>query len=175
MVEFWHQINFHKFNSSIVIHGYNVVGDVMDNHSSCIFCKIIAGEAEASIVYQDESVTAFMDIQPLFQGHVLVVPNEHFTGLTDLEDSYGAQMFRLARRLAKAILRSNLKCEGVNLFLADGPAAGQTVFHSHLHVIPRYPGDGFQVHHPSGYGHRPARRRLDEVALQIKDALGQEQ
>jgi len=146
----------------------------MVRHPSCVFCQIIAGIAPASIVYKDEIVTAFMDIQPLFQGHVLIIPNEHFDGLADLNDRYGKHMFITARHLAKALFRSNLKCEGVNLFLADGAAAGQTVFHSHLHVIPRYPGDGFQIQHPSGYGDRPTRTALDETAQQIRHALGED-
>jgi len=138
---------------------------------SCIFCQIISGEAEASIVYKDEIVTAFMDIQPLFQGHLLIVPNDHFVGLTDLDDQYGSHMFVIARQLAKAILRSSLNCEAVNLFLADGSAAGQTVFHSHLHVIPRHSGDGFRIQHPVGYGDRSTRAALDQVATQLRTAL----
>ena len=140
----------------------------MENHPSCIFCQIVKGKAPASIVFQDENITAFMDTQPLFQGHTLIVPNYHFTGLTDLDDRYGTLMFITGRRVAKAILQSSLHCEGVNLFLAHGAAANQSVFHSHLHVIPRYPGDGFQIQHPSGYGDHPSRRELDEAAEQIR-------
>lgn len=112
-----------------------------------------------------------MDIRPLFTGHLLVVPNNHFVGLTDLDDAYGKQMFRVARRLAKAILHSSLECEGVNLFMAEGSAAGQTVFHSHLHVIPRHSADGFSIQHPSGYGDRPSRAILDDIAQQIRQSL----
>jgi histidine triad (HIT) family protein len=140
-------------------------------HPNCVFCRIITGEAEASIVHQDDQVTAFMDIRPLFTGHLLVVPNNHFVGLTDLDDAYGKQMFRVARRLAKAILHSSLECEGVNLFMAEGSAAGQTVFHSHLHVIPRHSADGFSIQHPSGYGDRPSRAILDDIAQQIRQSL----
>jgi histidine triad (HIT) family protein len=140
-------------------------------HPNCVFCRIITGEAEASIVHQDDQVTAFMDIRPLFTGHLLVVPNNHFVGLTDLDDAYGKQMFRVAQRLAKAILHSSLECEGVNLFMAEGSAAGQTVFHSHLHVIPRHSADGFSIQHPSGYGDRPSRAILDDIAQQIRQSL----
>lgn len=140
---------------------------------SCIFCQIITGEAQASIVFQDEIVTAFMDIRPLVQGHLLIIPNNHFNGLTDLEDEFGQHMFIIARRLAKALQQCNLKCEGVNLFLAEGATAGQTVFHSHLHVIPRYTGDGFKIQFPSGYEDRPSRSTLDAIAQQITIALSE--
>lgn len=143
----------------------------MVRHPSCVFCQIIAGEATSSQVYQDELVTAFMDIQPLIQGHVLVIPNQHFNGLTDLDEKYGNHILRTARRVAQAMLRSRLGCEGVNLFLAEGTAAGQSVFHTHMHVIPRHAGDGFRVQHPSGYGERPPRSDLDKVADQLKEAL----
>ena len=138
---------------------------------SCIFCQIILGEAKASIVYKDEIVTAFMDIQPLFQGHLLIVPNHHYFGLTDLDDHYGKHIFVIARQLTQAMRRSSLDCEGVNLFLADGPAAGQEVFHTHLHVIPRNAGDGFRIQHPPGYGDLPTRPALDDVAEQLRYAL----
>ena len=141
---------------------------------SCIFCQIISGKAEASIVYKDEIVTTFMDIQPLFQGHLLIVPNDHYIGLADLDDHYGRHMFVIARQLAHALRRSSLNCEGVNLFLADGSAAGQDVFHSHLHVIPRNAGDGFRIQHPAGYGDRPTRPALNDVAEQLRCALDNE-
>ena len=137
----------------------------------CIFCDILTGELPASIVYQDERCTAFMDIQPVNPGHVLVVPNCHATFLADLDPETGAQMFQVAQRLAGALRRSGVRCEGVNLFLADGRAAMQEVLHVHLHVIPRYTGDGFGLRFGPGYHDRPGRVALEETAAKIVSAL----
>ena len=143
----------------------------MSSDPSCIFCHIIADQAEASKVYQDDIVTAFMDKQPLIPGHLLVVPNEHSANLAELDETIAGRMFVVGRQLAQALRRSGLRCEGVNLFLADGPAAGQTVFHSHLHVIPRFIGDGFGLRFPPGYGSGASREDLDIVAAKVEAAL----
>ena len=137
----------------------------------CIFCEILSGKLPSSVVYQDEHTTAFMDIQPVNPGHVLVIPNPHATCLADLEEGVGSELFRVAQRVAAALRTSGLRCEGVNLFLADGEAAGQEVFHVHLHVFPRYKGDGFGFKFPPGYSNKPERPELDAIALQIKEAL----
>jgi histidine triad (HIT) family protein len=139
--------------------------------SDCIFCEILSGTLPASIVYQDETCTALMDIQPVNAGHILVIPNSHATYLADLEEDTSAQLFLIARRIAAALRNSGIKCEGVDLFLADGEAAGQEVFHVHLHVFPRYKGDGFGFKFPPGYSNKPERSELDARAQQIKAAL----
>jgi histidine triad (HIT) family protein len=139
--------------------------------SDCVFCALLAGQLPSSFVYRDEVCSAFMDIQPVNAGHLLVVPNRHATYLADLEPQIGGQMFQLAQRLAAALRRSDVKCEGVNLFLADGEAAMQEVFHVHLHVIPRYRGDGFGLKFGPNYFHRPPRDELDRVAALLRDAL----
>ncbi len=138
---------------------------------STIFSKILAGEAPASFVYRDERVAAFMDIRPVNAGHVLVVPVQPATYLSELDDATAAQMFVVARRVAVAIRQSGVRCEGINLFLADGEAAGQEVFHVHLHVIPRFMGDGFGLKLPPHYPQLPERSALDELASQIRAAL----
>ncbi|MGC4814392.1 HIT family protein [Micromonospora sp. DT228] len=111
----------------------------------CIFCAIVRGEAEASIVYEDNYVVAFMDVQPVTPGHLLVVPRAHAVGLEDLAEGDGVQVWTVAHQLALALRRSELRCEGVNFFLADGEAAFQEVFHLHLHVFPRFVGDSFRI------------------------------
>lgn len=138
----------------------------------CIFCRIVQGEAPASIVYADEVVRAFMDIQPVNPGHVLVVPNAHASSLSELAEHTGAHLFVVAQRVAAALRESELRCEGVNLFLADGEAAFQDVFHVHLHVLPRYVGDGFGLRFGPHYGRRPSRAELDDVAQRIRMAGG---
>ena len=139
--------------------------------SSCEFCEIIAGRAPASVVHRDHQCIAFMDIAPVTAGHLLVVPIEHATHLADLDREVGGTLFGLAQTLAAAIRRSALKPEGINLFLADGEAAGQDVFHVHLHVLPRYRGDGFGLKLPPGYGPHADRDRLDRDADTIANAL----
>ena len=112
-----------------------------------------------------------MDIQPVNMGHVLIIPNTHAAYLADLEEQIGADLFRVAQRVAAGLRRSGIKCEGVNLFLADGEAAGQEVFHAHLHVFPRYSGDGFGLKFGPRYGKKPERNELDATAEQIRQAL----
>lgn len=103
----------------------------------CVFCRIIVGELEASVVHEDERTLAFLDIQPLTAGHLLVVPRQHASSLVELDPQDGAELFRVAQRAAAALRQSAHRCEGVNFFLADGAAAGQDVFHVHLHVFAR--------------------------------------
>jgi histidine triad (HIT) family protein len=112
-----------------------------------------------------------MDIQPANPGHVLIVPNRHATYLADLDEESGAHMFRVAQRVAQALRHSGIRCEGVNLFLADGEAAGQEVFHVHLHVFPRFRGDGFGLRFGPHYPERPARAELDALAEKVRAAL----
>ncbi|HWQ13001.1 MAG TPA: HIT family protein [Roseiflexaceae bacterium] len=139
--------------------------------TDCIFCRILAGELPASVVYRDERCAAFMDIQPVNPGHLLVVPLAHAPHLADMDPETGARLFRVAQQLAAALRASGVRCEGVNLFLADGEAAMQEVFHVHLHVFPRYAGDGFGLKFGEHYWRPPPRSELDAVAAQIRAAL----
>jgi histidine triad (HIT) family protein len=139
--------------------------------SDCVFCSIVAGEETASYVYRDELCTAFMDIQPVNPGHVLIVPNRHAADLSELDGESGAAMFLVARKVAAALRESGLRCEGVNLWLADGEVAGQEVFHVHLHVLPRFEGDGFGLTFPDSYSELPHRAELDGVAARIRGVL----
>jgi histidine triad (HIT) family protein len=141
--------------------------------ANCVFCDIVRGIASASVVYSDSQVMAFMDIQPVNRGHLLIVPRVHASCLDELEEKVGGWLLQVGMKLAGAMRRSGLRCEGVNLFLADGEAAGQEVFHVHLHVIPRFPGDGFGFRFAPEYHHLPERVELDEVAAKIKRVLEQ--
>jgi len=142
--------------------------------SACIFCQIVAGDAPASFLYRDDVVSAFMDIQPVTPGHLLVVPNGHGAYLADIDEDTAAHVMRVGHRMAAAVRSSGLRCEGVNLFLADGEAAMQDVFHVHLHVIPRFKGDGFGLRLPPGYPNRPPRSELDADADRIRTQLNGE-
>ncbi len=140
--------------------------------SACIFCDIIAGKAPASIVYEDDVVIAFMDLFPINPGHTLVVAKKHIARVTELDDATAARMMAVARDIAAAIYRSPIRADGVNLTLADGAAAGQEVPHAHLHVIPRYRGDGFHCTRSGGL-HQASRAQLEEKASILKKALGE--
>jgi diadenosine tetraphosphate (Ap4A) HIT family hydrolase len=135
----------------------------------CIFCEIVAGRADASVVYEDEHVMAFLDLFPANEGHTLVIPKEHATHLNDLDPELGMQVFGTAHRLAQAVRDSGIRCEGVNLILADGAAAGQEVFHVHLHVLPRYAGDqsGFRFGNKS----QADREELEGTAEKIRSSV----
>jgi histidine triad (HIT) family protein len=140
----------------------------MDN---CTFCKILANQIPSSQVYKDDRCTALLDIRPVNAGHLLVIPNEHASFLSGLDRDTGAQMFRVAQRLAQALRDSGVPCEGINLFLADGEVAGQEIFHVHLHVFPRFEGDGFRLHFGTTYGATPAKAELDATADRIRATL----
>lgn len=143
----------------------------MGSTDACVFCKIVAGEAPASMVYEGEHIAAFMDIHPVNRGHVLVVPRSHVAQLASLDEELGGDLFQAGMHVAAAIRRADLRCEGINFFLADGSAAGQEVFHVHLHVIPRFSGDGFGFRFGPDYFKPTSRASLDEAAASIRQAL----
>ena len=137
----------------------------------CIFCKIVSGEIPSTKVFEDEKLLAFMDIKPINEGHVLVIPKTHSELIDQVEESKVGEMFKLARKINLAIRKSGVRCEGVDYFLADGEDAGQEVPHTHLHVFPRFKGDGFGFKFPVGYDKLPARAELEKVADKIKRQL----
>lgn len=140
--------------------------------ADCIFCGILSGNASASFIYRDDLVAAFMDIRPVNLGHVLIVPVRHAPYMADVTPLEAVAMMRVAQRLTAALRASTLKCEGVNYFLADGEAAMQEVFHAHLHVFPRFKGDGFGLRFsPEYYTRRPPRPELDQQAVELRALL----
>ncbi|WP_187695863.1 HIT family protein [Georgenia faecalis] len=136
----------------------------------CVFCAIVARRAEASLVFEDEAVAVWMDLNPVTHGHLLVVPRRHAVGLEDLDEATSAHVWSVGHDMARALRRSSLGCRGINLVVCDGEAAFQTVFHFHLHVIPRYPGDGvgapFEVE-----THEREKSLRDSDAQTIKAAI----
>ena len=131
---------------------------------TCIFCDILSGDSPASIVYRDDLCAAFMDIHPVNPGHVLVVPFIHSALLSEVDAMSAGRMLQVAQHIDTALRSSGLQCEGVNLFLADGRAAGQEVMHVHLHVIPRFRGDGHHLRFSPAYFNRPAMTELEKNA-----------
>ncbi|MGD9809267.1 MAG: HIT family protein [Deferribacterales bacterium] len=134
----------------------------------CIFCKIIAGEIPCSKVYEDTLFIAFLDINPVHKGHLLIVPKRHFVNMLDTPDVEAVEIYKVARDLGKAVMEAT-GCDGVNLVQNNNAAAGQEVFHSHLHIIPRYEDDG--LHFASIKKEYDSFDEMGEMAEKIKNAL----
>lgn len=143
----------------------------MPRDRGCIFCQIVAGEAEASIVYQDHHVTAFMDLYPASPGHVLVVPNDHAVLITEVDPTILGRLFEIGVEVDRALRKTDFRCDGVSIYLADGPAAGQVVFHTHLHVIPRFSGDACGLRLHASPANAVTRPNLDQQAMSIRHHL----
>jgi histidine triad (HIT) family protein len=111
---------------------------------NCIFCKIAAGEIPSATVYEDNDFRAIMDISPAAKGHILILPKKHIANLFELDDDTASKAFIVARKVATA-LKEELNCDGINLQQNNGEAAGQTVFHFHIHLIPRYQNDSLNL------------------------------
>ena len=132
----------------------------------CIFCDLIAGAAEVSVCYEDASSIAFMDIQPVNNGHVLVATREHFAALHDVPEELAMHLFGVALQLAP-VVRKITGAPGLNIVVNSGEAAGQDVPHYHVHLIPRYRNDGFDVPLPFPGSALPDRTVLDATAARI--------
>jgi diadenosine tetraphosphate (Ap4A) HIT family hydrolase len=143
----------------------------VENMADCLFCKIAAGVVPASVVYSDGKVMAFLDAQPVNTGHVLVIPRAHARELSELDPEVGGQMFKVAMVVAEGLKGSGLKCEGVDLILGDKWAVSRLFPHVHLHVIPRFKGDGFEQEYGPNYGIKPGRKELDTIAEQIRRVI----
>jgi histidine triad (HIT) family protein len=135
--------------------------------ADCVFCKLVAGQIPASIVYEDEATLAFMDLGQVNPGHVLVACKAHAANVYALDDAQAAAVFRTAARVARAV-REAFDPPGLSIYQANGAPAGQTVFHFHLHVLPRHDGDGMQLVWPVK---NPPRERLEEYAGRIRTRL----
>ena len=136
----------------------------------CTFCDLIQGAAEVSLCHEDSDAIAFMDIQPVNNGHVLVVPREHYESLLEVPEELGIHLFRITMKLAGAVRRVS-GCEDMNLVVSSGEAAGQDEPHFHVHIIPRRVGDGFDIPLPFNGSAMPDRTVLDAYAARIIAAL----
>src|SRR2546425_8907709 len=134
---------------------------------NCIFCKIVSGRALASVVYEDKKTMALITIAPANPGHVLVITKKHFPALSSMEDKMSMYLFKITMRVADAVRKSGLRCEGINLFRADREPR-QEILHLHMHVIPRFQGDNFRT--PADHGSAPSREELDKTADKIRRA-----
>src|SRR3954467_2296009 len=139
-------------------------------HPACTFCELIRGAAEVSICHEDADSIAFMDIQPVNNGHILVVPREHHESLLDVPQELGIHLFKVTMRLANAMRRVT-GCDDMNIVVNSGAAAGQDEPHYHVHIIPRREGDGFAINLPFDGSSMPDRTLLDAVAVQLIAAM----
>jgi histidine triad (HIT) family protein len=135
--------------------------------SDCAFCRIVAKQIPATVVHEDEHTVAFMDLGQVNPGHVLVAAKAHVENLYGLDDVNAAAVFRTVARVARAI-RDAFAPQGLSVYQANGRAAGQTVFHFHVHLVPRHAGDGMALTWPVK---NPPRENLEEYATKIRAEL----
>ena len=132
----------------------------------CIFCKLSNGDIPTNALYEDDVVKVIFDLNPASKGHVLILPKNHFDDIYSMVDATAAHVFQVAVKVAKA-MKETLGCEGLNIVQNNGEIAGQTVFHFHMHIIPRYKGDTVNI------GWTPGKADADEInELKEKIAAG---
>ena len=130
--------------------------------SDCIFCKIIAKEIPADFVYENDKIVAFLDIRPCNPGHTLVVPKEHHVDLLETPDSVLADIMSRTKKIAPAVVKA-VNADGFNTIFNTKPAAGQMIFHTHMHIIPRFIGDGLK--------HWPEKEMSKEEMQKVKEGV----
>lgn len=134
---------------------------------NCIFCKIIAGEIPSTTVYEDEDFKAILDINPAARGHVVILPKRHAANIYEIPDEDAAKILPVAKKIATA-LRDAFDCDGVNILQNNGEAAGQTVFHLHVHVIPRFADDDVRIKWTQGVTPGDMEEIAEEIRTRIK-------
>lgn len=130
---------------------------------NCIFCKIAAGEIPSNTIYEDDSFRVILDLGPATKGHALVLPKNHYADLFEIPEDVLADAAKVAKKVA-GTMKEKLSCDGLNLVQNNGEAAGQTVMHFHLHIIPRYANDGQHILW------KPTSPSAEELAA-IKDTI----
>lgn len=136
--------------------------------SDCVFCRIVTGQIPSTRVFEDEHTLAFMDLGQVNPGHVLVAVKKHAPNLYELDEAQAAAVARACVKVSRAI-QNAFKPEGLSVYQANGQAAGQTVFHYHVHLLPRHAGDGMELIWPVK---NPPREKLEEYAAMLRTKLG---
>ncbi|MFQ5704802.1 MAG: HIT family protein [Gemmatimonadales bacterium] len=137
---------------------------------NCVFCKIVRRVAEVSIVQEDDTCLAFLDLFPVHSGHTLVVPRDHVADLSSCPKDLACHLFGMATELAPVITEVS-GADGFNVWTANGTAAGQEVLHLHLHILPRFKGDAFGLRFPKGYPAEAGRAELEAMAEKIRSKV----
>ncbi|MDO8492145.1 MAG: HIT family protein [bacterium] len=135
-------------------------------NENCVFCKIISGEIETNKVYEDDDTLAFLDISPLNPGHTLVVPKEHSRNILEISDESYRAVASTCHKVAEAI-KEGLEPDGINVHMNNESAAGQLVFHTHIHVIPRYANDGYMPWHKKNYSKEEIELAGEKIKLHL--------
>ena len=133
--------------------------------NDCIFCKIIAGEIPSHTLYENEQFKVILDVGPATRGHALILPKDHYRNLYELPEDMAADAMKLAKKMMR-IMTDKLNCDGFNLVQNNGEVAGQTVFHFHMHLIPRYKEDGEILKYIAGH---PEGKELEEIRRTITE------
>jgi histidine triad (HIT) family protein len=131
---------------------------------SCIFCKIVGKQAPSSIIYEDEAVMVFLDIRPLNMGHTIVIPKAHYIDIFDIPQTLLSQVYKIAKQVSFPIKKATA-ADGISIIQQNGKAAGQDIFHIHVHVVPRFEGQKLPPFHELK---EVERAKLDEMAKKIK-------
>ena len=139
--------------------------EIKMKNDNCIFCKIANGEIPSKTLYEDEKFRVILDLGPAAKGHALILPKSHYADLYELPEDTAADAMILARQMA-ARITDRLQCDGFNLMQNNGETAGQTVFHFHMHLIPRYRDDGQKIGWIPG---EPSAEELEEIKNKIID------
>ena len=139
----------------------------MDFDKRCVFCRIVKGEAEASVVLEDEAVLAFLDIRPLNMGHTLVIPKAHYIDIFDTPQTLIGLVHEASKKVALAVKKAT-RADGISIIQQNGRAAGQDIFHLHVHVVPRFEGKKLAAF---GELKTVEREKLDKMAEEIKRFL----
>ena len=135
--------------------------------SDCIFCKIANGEIPSYTVYEDDDFRGIMDIAPASKGHVIILPKEHAADVFEIKEEMASKIYAVAKKVAKAV-KEVTGCDGVNILQNNGEAAGQTVFHLHMHVIPRWNNDNIKI---TWKPDESMKDILEELACKIKENI----
>lgn len=133
------------------------------SQDNCIFCKIVAGEIPSHTLYEDEQFKVILDVGPATKGHALIIPKNHYANLYELPEEMAADAIKLAKKMMSR-MTDKLHCDGFNIIQNNGEAAGQTVFHFHVHLIPRYKNDGEILKYIAG---EPDKGELEEIKKMI--------
>lgn len=134
---------------------------------TCVFCRIVRKEAPASILYEDDKVLVFLDIRPLNEGHTLIIPKKHYETVYDMPEDLVCRIYKLVKRMAVA-LKAATEADGITIIQQNGHAAGQEIFHMHVHVVPRYEGQKLPHFHDLP---NSSREQLQQAAERIKSQL----
>ncbi|MCK4386623.1 MAG: HIT family protein [Candidatus Pacebacteria bacterium] len=132
--------------------------------NDCLFCKIVAGEIPANKVYEDKNFLAFLDVNPVNQGHTLIIPKKHSRNILEIDDETFKEMMPIVKKLSEKI-KTALNADGINIIINNEPAAGQIIFHTHIHIIPRFANDGLR-HWPGG---KYTEGEAEIIAKKIKE------